>query len=90
MAATTSAVPVTSAWTADLAAGAASMLIQRKTTNPVLIYIGASAPPADSMDGIDLAGDARDLSLGSPAFAAGDKVFARAPYGDAKIAVVKS
>jgi hypothetical protein len=87
---TTANVTVTNTWSADLSDGASNVLIQRRNETPVLIYVGASAPANTSLEGIELIGEERVLSLGNPAFTAADKCFARTYSAqNALISVVK-
>lgn len=82
---------VTTAWSADIAAGTAALTIQLRDNKPVVVYVGAAPPAADSVDGMLLSMDGdRSVSLGAPIFGAGDKVFVRAPLGPSIIGVVKA
>lgn len=84
--ATTTLAITDKAWSDDIAAGAALLVIQAKSAFPVLIQFGAAKPSIGDLAGFEI-GPGETWVLGEPHFVAGHKAYVRSRLGAASVEI---
>lgn len=88
MATTTDILLAADAWSDDVAAGAAELIIQPDSGFTLIAYIGTTKPAADNREGIPI--EAKGTRLGAPMLQPGDKVFLLSKTGSGSVTVIRS